>query len=66
MNCFRLSNGKLDRKFLRTCAVFKLLRQGRITSYDRALELLRERHGNDRSIENTLQIWWRDHKQRGA
>lgn len=57
MNLFRLSTGKLDKQYLRTCAVFKLMKQGNITSKARALELLEQRHGKRSTIKHTLGQW---------
>lgn len=54
MNAFRLTNGSLDRKYLRTCAVYRLLIRRRIGKV-RALELLRERHGTD--MRAIVEIW---------
>ncbi len=39
---FRLADGRLDRQYLRICAAFKLLKQGKIDA-GRAVELLAER-----------------------
>lgn len=55
MNLFRDEYGKLDRGYLRICAVYKLMKSGRITSKARALDLLPT--VRDRSLINTVEIW---------
>jgi hypothetical protein len=62
MNMFRRSDGQLDRQYLRTAAVFKMMKQGKITSKQVALSLLEERHGKRSNIKNTLEIWIRENK----
>ena len=43
-NLFRhRHDGKLDRQYLRICAVYRLLKRGQITSKARAVELLKQR-----------------------
>lgn len=55
MNLFRCTPDKsLDRKYLRTCAVYRLLKQKRI-GFARALELLAERHGSN--LRGTVELW---------
>lgn len=57
MNLFRTTPDRsLDRKYLRTCSVYKLLKHGKI-GQARALELLEERHGKRSNIAGTLEIW---------
>jgi len=50
------SSMPLDRKYLRTCAVYRMIRQGKITEKHVALECLEEKHGN-RYIRATLELW---------
>jgi len=66
MNAFRLPTGQLDRSYLRSCAVYKLLKQRRIGWFDAAIMLrrfwpdgvtpLRKHH----EIERLLTIWRRN------
>lgn len=60
MNMFRLTNGQLDKKHLRVCATFKLLKQERITA-DRAIELLAERNVNASVVSH-----WKNHLAKQA
>lgn len=46
-----------DPKYIRTCAVFKLLKEGKIKSKARALQLLEEKHGTGSNINQTLECW---------
>ena len=59
MNLFRQTkDGSLDRKYLRVCAVYRLLRK-RIIGQARALELLAERHtaAEMKTLVGTVQLW---------
>lgn len=60
MNIFRSGtpDGSLDKKFLRVCAVYRLLKNHRIGRV-RALELLAERHCETemRSLRGTVDLW---------
>lgn len=60
MNLFRCGtpDGSLDRKYLRVCAVYKLLKHGRIGKAC-ALELLAKRHtpGEMKSLRGTVELW---------
>jgi len=54
-NLFRMTyNGKLDRQYLRICAVYRLLRKGVITR-ERAIELLVER--GVAKASQTVSLW---------
>lgn len=54
-NLFRVRlDGRLDRGYLRTCAVYKLLKQGRIDKA-RGIELLAQRRGAAGLA--TVEIW---------
>jgi len=60
MNIFRCTPDKsLDRPYLRTCAIYRLLKNGRIRSRARALELLEQRHGKheNRHLDALISIW---------
>ena len=48
----------LDRKYLRVCSVYRLLRK-RIIDKGRALELLAQRHtpGEMKTLRATVEIW---------
>jgi len=48
---------KIDRTYIRTCAVYKLLKQGKIKSKKVALALLQNNRGRGSNIENTLSLW---------
>lgn len=54
MNCFRV-NGQLDRKFLRVSAVYRLLKNGTITTKERAVELLDQRRVE--KSRATVEVW---------
>lgn len=59
MNIFRMTHdGSLDRKYLRVCAVYRLLRK-HIIGRARAIELLAARHnaGEMRKLLGTVDIW---------
>jgi hypothetical protein len=59
MNLFRNNlTGELDRKYLRVCSVYRLLKQKRI-GMARGLELLAQRHtpGEMKSLRGTVEIW---------
>lgn len=62
MNLFRCGteDGSLDRKYLRICAVYRLL-QKRIIDKARALDLLAQRHteGEMKGLRNTVELWMR-------
>ena len=47
---------EIDYEYIRICAVYKLLSQGKITSKNRALELLEQKCGKS-YVKNTLEIW---------
>lgn len=56
MNIFRLTrDAPLDRKYLRTCAVYKLLKRQRI-GFKCALKLLAERHGKE-NMRPLVELW---------
>lgn len=59
MNIFRnILTGELDRKYLRVCAVYKLLRRNRIGEA-RAIELLAERHTAKemKILRGIIELW---------
>ena len=59
MNLFRLSPDQpLDRKYLRVCAVYRLLRK-QIIGQARALELLAQRHtaSEMQILRGTVSLW---------
>ena len=55
----------IDYKYIRTSAIFKLMKSGVITSKSRALELLEDKHGKNTNIERTLELWIRGNKHWG-
>jgi hypothetical protein len=57
-NLFRSEGGKLDRKYLRVCSVYRLLRN-KIIGQGRALELLAQRHNSVEmtGLRRTVEIW---------
>lgn len=60
MNLFRCGtpDGSLDRKYLRVCLVYRLMRKG-IVGKARALELLSQRHNprEMRALMGTVEMW---------
>lgn len=59
MNLFRCTpNGSLDRKYLRVCAVYRLLKRG-VIGQARALELLAQRHTPTemKTLQATVGLW---------
>lgn len=59
MNLFRQTPDRsLDRKYLRVCAVYRLLKVKRIGAA-RALELLAQRHSQTemKSLRGTVELW---------
>ena len=55
MNLFRhAKDGALDRQYLRICAVYRLMKAGRIAK-DRAVQLLEQR--NVSKARQTVEIW---------
>ncbi len=60
MNLFRagMKDGSLDRKYLRVCAVYRLLRK-QIIGQARALELLAQRHTAKEmeTLKGTVGLW---------
>lgn len=59
MNLFRQTkDGSLDRKYLRVCAVYRLLRK-KIIGQARALELLAQRHtaAEMKTLRSTVELW---------
>lgn len=59
MNLFRQTkDGSLDRKYLRVCAVYRLLSK-QLIGKARAIELLAERHSTQemRSLRGTVDLW---------
>ena len=60
MNIFRAGtkDGSLDKKYLRVCAVYRLLKK-RIIGKARALELLAQRHSAQemKSLRGTISLW---------
>ena len=56
MNIFRKDDGRLDKQYLRICAVGRLLQREEI-SKDRAVELMEQR--GVKSARATVEIWCR-------
>jgi len=60
MNLFRAGtkDGSLDRKYLRVCAVYRLLRK-QVIGQTRALELLAQKHGaaEMKTLKGTVELW---------
>ncbi len=60
MNLFRCGtpDGSLDRKYLRVCAVYRLLKK-QIIGQQRALELLAKRHTSSemKMLRGTVELW---------
>lgn len=60
MNLFRCGtqDGSLDRKYLRVCAVYKLLKLHKVGK-TKAVELLAQRHSPTemRSLAGTVELW---------
>lgn len=60
MNLYRAgtSDGSLDKQYLRTCAVYRLLKQKRI-GFQRAIELLAERNPPSmmKTMRGTVELW---------
>lgn len=57
MNLFRQTkDGSLDRKYLRVCAVYRLLSK-RMIDRSRAIEFLAQRHTPMRSLRKTVELW---------
>jgi hypothetical protein len=59
MNAFRIHpDDPLDRKYLRVCAVYRLLKR-HVIGRARALELLAQRHtaGEMKSLQGTVSLW---------
>lgn len=60
MNLFRCGtpDGSLDRKYLRVCSVYRLLKKQKIEKA-RALELLAERHtpSEMKTLRGTVELW---------
>jgi hypothetical protein len=59
MNLFRQTNdGSLDRKYLRVCIVYRLMRK-QIIGKARAIELLAERHSASemKMLRGTVDLW---------
>jgi hypothetical protein len=61
MNAFHMTPDKrLDRLYLRTCAIYRLLKNGRITR-QQALEIqerpIRHTHKRPGYLTNTIQLW---------
>lgn len=60
MNLFRCGteDGSLDRKYLRVCSVYRLLRK-KIINKSRALELLAQRHSPTemKTLRGTVELW---------
>ena len=55
MNIFRCTkDGSLDKQYLRTCAVYRLLKTGRIDKA-RAIELLRQRYISH--AQGVVELW---------
>lgn len=66
MNLFRQTkDGSLDRKYLRVCSVYRLLRK-RIIGKSRALELLAQEHSEAemKTLRSTVELW-RAHSLKG-
>lgn len=59
MNLFRQTkDGSLDRKYLRVCAVYRLLKK-QVIGQARALELLAQKHSASEiaTLRGTVQLW---------
>jgi len=60
MNLFRCDtkDGSLDRKYMRVCAVYKLLKR-HVIGQARALELLAQRHAEAemKTLRGTVELW---------
>lgn len=60
MNLFRCGtkDGSLDKKYLRVCSVYRLLKRG-IIGRARAMELLAERHcaSEMKTLRGTVELW---------
>lgn len=60
MNMFRAGtkDGSLDRKYLRVCSVYKLLKR-KVIGQARAIELLAQRHSETemKTLRATVQLW---------
>ena len=60
MNLFRAGtkDGSLDKKYLRVCAVYRLLRK-QVIGQARALELLAQRHSAKEmaTLRGTVELW---------
>lgn len=59
MNLFRQTPDRsLDRKYLRVCAVYRLMRKG-LVGKGRAIELLAEKHTarEMRTLRATVELW---------
>lgn len=60
MNLFRCGtkDGSLDRKYLRVCAVYRLLKR-QIIGQARAMELLAQRHtvSEMKQLRGTVELW---------
>lgn len=67
MNLFRCGtkDGSLDRKYLRVCAVYRLLKK-QLIGQTRALELLAQRHtaAEMKGLRGTVELW-KAHSIRG-
>ncbi len=62
MNCFRCTpDGSLDRKYMRVCSVYRLLRR-KVIGEARAMELLAERHtpAEMKVLRGTVSLWKAD------
>lgn len=59
MNLFRqTSDRSLDRKYLRVCAVYRLMKRG-VVGKARAIELLAQKHSpaEMRTLRATVELW---------
>lgn len=60
MNLFRCGtkDGSLDKKYLRVCSVYRLLKR-RVIGQTRALELLAQRHSATemKRLRGTVELW---------
>jgi hypothetical protein len=60
MNLFRCGtpDGSLDKKYLRVCSVYRMLKRGLIGK-SRALELLAQRHTESemKKLRGTVELW---------
>ena len=65
-NVFRMRDGTLDRVYLRTCAIYRLLKHGLIGKAvakelaARPFRNLSVRPGRERYLDSTIEIWARD------